>query len=117
MQTNPISLITEMTTSDGIHSATAGADIRIREYIYWWRIGKMVIVDLGGISATNGAGNILITQDLPIMRSRPTAVLRSDAAQDTALVYGSMGTSQLRFAQGYNLNTNYYGQLIYLTTD
>lgn len=113
--TNVSGALKDMTISDGVHSATAEADITVREYIYWWKIGKIVVVDLGGISTNNSLGNVLITQDIPVMRSRPTCVLRNDTSQDTALIYGTLGTSQLRFSGGYNLNKWYYGQAIYLT--
>lgn len=115
MQENPVSIITQMTTPDGVHSATAETDITVREYIYWWKIGKMVVVDLGGIKTNNSLGNVLITQDIPVMRSRPTCVLRNDTSQDTALIYGTLGTSQLRFSGGYSVNTWYYGQVVYCT--
>lgn len=107
--------LNEATTSDGMHNATAETGITVLEYLRWWKIGKMVIVDLGGISVSSVRANAVITQNLPLMRSRPTGVLRSDAAQDTALIYGIIGTSQLRFSGGHSANTSYYGQVIYMT--
>lgn len=113
--TNASGALMDMTTPDGIHDAIPTTGITVLEYLRWWKIGKVVIVDIGGISTSTSGGNVLITQDIPIMRSRPTCVLRSDSAQDTALLYGILGTSQLRFSVGYSANRPYYGQLIYMT--
>lgn len=111
--TNVSDKIKEMTESDGLHNLSVKSAVTVSEYLNYCKIGKLVIVNIGGISISDNSR--LITEDMPIMRSRPTAVLNNNATSDVALVYGDINSNKLWFSGNNRENTTYYGQLVYIT--
>lgn len=113
MQENMFAVLKEMTESDGLHNLSVTSAITVSEYFNYCKIGKLVIVNIGGISVSDNSR--LISEDMPIMRSRPTTVLNNNATGDVALVYGDINSNKLWFSGNNKENTTYYGQLVYMT--
>lgn len=107
--------VEDMVTTDGSHNLTAGSTITVASTLSYFKIGKLVVVTLGGVSDSFGASDAIIATDLPKMNIFVVGTVQNDAdATKTALVYGVSGTQILRFAS-HSANTVYYGQVVYYT--
>ena len=114
MVVNPEALITEATSSDGLHNITLEADFSVNEYFNYFKIGRLVVVNVGGLKTTNPASAILVTQNIPVQRSRAIGCLMNDTSNDNALLYGAVNSNRIWIAV-HNTSVPYFGQFVYLT--
>ncbi len=106
--------LNEAITSDGLHNLTLEAGFTATEYFNYFKIGHLVVVNVGGLQTADPSISLLVSQDLPIQLSRPIGCLMNDASNDNAILYGSLYTTRLWIAV-HNPNVRYYGQFVYLT--
>lgn len=93
------------------------SNITIAEYFRYHRFGKMVVVDIGGMKTSNTAEQVIATSNLPIMRTRPVAVMfsnRTGSSQERGFLYGAIGYSSFTVAIP-TANTTMYAQFVYFT--
>ena len=90
----------------------------ITEYLRYSRYGKLVIIDVGGITfSSTGTGINFITGQIPIMRTRPVCYLfydRANASIPPVCCHGTIGTQTIR-VNCQNIKYCYYGEIIYFT--
>ena len=87
----------------------------IAEYIRWSQYGRLVVVDIGGVTAAKtGAISDAIT-GLPVARTRAVSSMFHDESNDrVGIYYINLGSTSLtqRF---YETTCRGYGQIMYLT--
>jgi hypothetical protein len=106
--------LNEATTSDGLHNVILEEDFSVSEYFNYFKIGRLVVVNIGGLLTANASIGITVTRDLPIQRSRPIGCLMNDTSNDIAVLYGNVNYTWLSMAV-HSPNVKYYGQIVYLT--
>lgn len=108
--------VEDMVTTDGLHNVTPTSNVTVIEYFNYFKIGKLVVVNIGGVSESTGLTAVKIGEGLPVMRSRPLAIIANDATPSThsCVVFGSIGNTEL-YLSTHTANTIYYGQLVYYT--
>lgn len=108
--------VEDMLTTDGLHNITPTSSVTISEYFNYFKIGKLVVVNIGGISESTGLTAIKIGEGLPVMRSRALAVIANDSTPSdySCIVFGSIGNTEL-YLSTHSANIGYFGQLVYYT--
>ena len=101
--------------SDGLHNITVETGFTFAEYMNYFKVGKLVIVNIGGITHNAATAAALVCQGLPVMRSRALSVMANDTTTGkVTLLYGAIGAGTLRIS-AHEANVRYYGQITYLT--
>lgn len=93
------------------------SNITIAEYFRYHRFGKMVVVDIGGMKTSNTAEQVIATSNLPIMRTRPVAIMfsnRTGSSQDHGFLYAALGYRSFTVSIP-NTTMYFYAQFIYFT--
>lgn len=112
-----ITALQDATTTDGLHNITLGSGFSVAEYMNYIKLGKLVIVNIGGLIHTGTGGNVLVCQGLPTMVSRGLSVVANDTTSGkTCLIYGAINTTRL-YISAHDANTKYYGQIVYITNE
>ena len=116
MMSDNVTSVEDMVTTDGVHNVDLNTPyISAREYCNYFKIGKLVVVNLGGIIDSTGTATMTICSGLPVMRSRALAIVQNDSdVSKSAIIYGMVGSSWLAFAT-HDANVAYYGQVVYYT--
>lgn len=103
------------TLSDGLHNITLESGFTIDEYMNYFKIGRLVVVNIGGVKHNATTANATVCQGLPIMRSRALGVVANDSTTNkVTLLYGAIGSDYFRIS-AHEANVRYYGQITYLT--
>ncbi len=108
--------VEDMVTTDGLHNITPTSGVTVIEYFNYFKIGKLVVVNIGGVVESSGLTAIKIGEGLPVMRSRALAVIANDSTPSdySCVAFGSIGNTEL-YLSTHSANIGYYGQLVYLT--
>lgn len=108
--------VEDMVTTDGLHNVTTTSNVYVSEYFNYFKIGKLVVVNIGGVADNTGLTAVKIGTGLPVMRSRALAVIANDSTPSTysCIVFGSIGNTEL-YLSTHTANIGYFGQLVYYT--
>lgn len=90
----------------------------VAEYMRYSKYGKIVIIDIGGLSLTNGTDRVAINfTNLPIIRNRFVCLLMNDASPGPNIYvgycYATLNSTTITFH--IPNSTRVYGQICYLT--
>lgn len=107
--------VNDKTLSDGLHNITVETGFTFAEYMNYFKVDKLVIINIGGITHNATTASALVCQGLPVMRSRALGVVANDTTTNkVTLLYGGVGSGYLRIS-AHEANVRYYGQITYLT--
>ena len=110
-----INEVNAKTVSDGLHNITLESGFTVDEYMNYFKIGKLVVVNIGGVKHNAATASALVCQGLPVMRSRALGVVANDnTTNKVTVLYGAIGSGYFRIS-AHEANVRYYGQITYLT--
>ena len=109
---NAVAVATQIVLNQNIQLESG---FTVAEYCRYSKIGRLVIVDIGGLKSSSAGSGKIWARHLPIIRTRFVQQLFRDDYNTSinATVYGYLGTTEAsgHFPSTYPL----YGNFVYIT--
>ena len=109
---NAVAVATQVVLNQNIQLESG---FTVLEYCRYSKIGRLVIVDIGGLKSSSAGSSKIWARHLPIIRTRFVQQLFKDDYNTSinATVYGNLGTTEAKghFPSTYPL----YGNFVYIT--